>query len=64
MKAISPELYDVLIIQRNLAWLVEVERLMAGDEDALIIVGAGHLYGEDGLPQLLSQKGYRVERVQ
>lgn len=64
MREQSPELYDVLIRQRNEDWVEEIDTLMQGDEDALIIVGAGHLVGEDGVPALLEEAGYTVERVQ
>lgn len=64
MREQSPELYDVLIRQRNEAWVGEIDKLMEGGEDALVVVGAGHLVGEDGVPALLEEAGYRVERVQ
>ncbi len=36
--------------------------LLAGGQDVLVIVGAGHLLGRDSLPELLRKKGYRVEQ--
>jgi uncharacterized protein YbaP (TraB family) len=32
-------------------------------EDTMVVVGALHLLGDDGLVQLLRKKGYRVERL-
>ena len=34
-----------------------------GDDDALVVVGALHLLGEDGLVELLEAEGYTVERL-
>ncbi len=55
-----PELYERLFAGRNRAWLKTVEELLDKDEDALVIVGAGHLVGRESLIDLLSKKGYQV----
>lgn len=64
MKDLNEDVYDTLIVKRNAAWLSEITNLMEGEENAVIIVGAGHMVGEDGLPSLLQQEGFTVERVQ
>lgn len=64
MKAAGPELYDVLIVRRNTHWVDEIETMMAGSGETLIVVGAGHLVGEDGVPAMLTARGYTVERIQ
>lgn len=61
---VSDEVYETLIVKRNQAWVEEIKTLMQGDEEAVIIVGAGHLIGEDGVPTLLQADGIKVERVQ
>ena len=61
---VSDEVYRTLIVKRNEAWVEEIMTLMEGDEEAVIIVGAGHLIGEDGVPTLLDARGIQVERVQ
>ncbi|KFL37398.1 TraB/GumN family protein [Arenimonas donghaensis] len=61
-----PELYRRINRDRNLAWLPVLEqRLERGgkDEDVLVIVGALHLLGDDGLVNLLREAGYTVERL-
>jgi uncharacterized protein YbaP (TraB family) len=61
-----PELYTRINRDRNLAWLpVLRSRLDQGgqDEDVLVVVGALHLLGEDGLVSLLKKAGYNVERL-
>jgi len=50
---------------RNHAWVEKLLPIMkAKDETALVVVGAGHMAGKDGLPELFRQAGYEVERVQ
>lgn len=61
-----PELYKRINRDRNLAWLpVLQQRLDEGgkDEDVLVVVGALHLLGDDGLVKLLDEAGYTVERL-
>jgi len=55
-----PELRAALVTQRNSAWLPAVEALLAAGETSLVVVGALHLVGPDGLPALLENAGYRV----
>ena len=38
-------------------------RALARDDDVLVVVGALHLLGEDGVVEKLQAKGYQVERV-
>jgi uncharacterized protein YbaP (TraB family) len=65
-----PELeafYTMLIDDRNRAWQAKLERILAsparrGDR-VFVAVGAMHLVGKPGLPALLREAGYRVERV-
>ncbi len=53
----------VLLGQRNPEMASGIERILQGGKTAFVGVGLLHLLGDDGLPQLLSQRGYRVERV-
>jgi uncharacterized protein YbaP (TraB family) len=54
-----------LFSMRNHAWVDKLLPIMKGkDETALVVVGAGHMAGKDGLPELFRQAGYKVERVQ
>lgn len=57
-----PALFERLVFQRNRHWLKEIEGLIAGDKDAMVIVGALHLVGRRGLVSLLEQAGYEVTR--
>jgi len=57
-----PELKQTLLIDRNYNWLDDVIEYTKDNEDYLIIVGSGHLAGEEGLIELLEAQGYCVER--
>ena len=57
-----PALKQFLLIDRNYNWLNDVIGYIKDNEDYLIIVGSGHLAGEEGLVELLEAKGYSVER--
>jgi uncharacterized protein YbaP (TraB family) len=61
----TPESYRLLNLDRNLRWLPLVEqRLTASKSDnTLVVVGALHLLGADGLMEQLRARGYKVERL-
>jgi uncharacterized protein YbaP (TraB family) len=58
----SPELYRVLTTDRNRSWLPKITQLLNGDDNCLVIVGALHLIGHDGVIELLQRQGYAVVR--
>lgn len=61
-----PVLYTRLIVDRNRAWLPQLQALLEGKKAggrALVVVGALHLVGPDGVVQMLASQGYRVERL-
>jgi uncharacterized protein YbaP (TraB family) len=57
-----PELQQRLLVERNARWLPEIEELVEGDQPALVIVGTGHLVGDDSLVAMLKAKGYIVRQ--
>lgn len=60
-----PDLYQSINVDRNIAWLPRLQLLLdaENEKDALVVVGALHLVGPDGLVQLLKAKGYQVEKL-
>lgn len=58
-----PALYDALVMDRNHHWLPEIERLLTGDENCLVVVGALHLVGKGGLLEALRHDGFTVEQL-
>jgi uncharacterized protein YbaP (TraB family) len=58
-----PELYDAIVADRNRLWVDTIDELLDDGEDYLVIVGALHLVGEDGVPRLLEQRGVRITQM-
>ena len=60
----TPVSYRMVNTDRNKAWLPKLEaRLKEGKDDTLVVVGALHLLGSDGVVEQLRARGYKVERV-
>lgn len=60
----APELYDVLLTQRNKNWLAQLKTMLATPETEFVLVGALHLAGPDSVLALLAQEGYQISRYQ
>jgi len=63
MKLHQPQAYARLLADRNRAWMPKLEKILSSDNSQLIIVGAAHSAGPDGLIALLKAKGYDVHPV-
>jgi uncharacterized protein len=59
-RAQAPELYDALLVNRNRKWLPRIEALLESDRDYLVVVGALHFVGRDGLLELLKRDGHQT----
>ena len=58
----SPELFRVLTTDRNRKWLPRITALLDDSRDYLVVVGALHLVGRDGLVALLRRQGHDPEQ--
>jgi uncharacterized protein YbaP (TraB family) len=58
-----PEVHRKVFEERNRRWLRQMETLIAEGRDTMVVVGAGHLVGKDGLLELLRQRGYTMEQL-
>jgi uncharacterized protein YbaP (TraB family) len=58
-----PELYQVLVVSRNQAWLPQIEQALKQSKPVFIVVGTLHLLGKEGLVTVLKEKGYAVEQL-
>lgn len=52
--------YKRLLSDRNRKWVTEIEGILARNESAMIIVGAGHLAGPASVQVYLEERGYTV----
>ena len=58
-----PELYRLLLSNRNANWAEWIEQRMAQPGTVFMAVGAGHLGGRDSVQDFLARRGLRSERV-
>jgi uncharacterized protein YbaP (TraB family) len=53
----APVIYKRLLTDRNRAWVPKIQEWLQGDQNVLVVVGAGHLVGSEGVVELLRKKG-------
>jgi uncharacterized protein YbaP (TraB family) len=58
----DPKLYQSVLGSRNRKWLPKIEALLDGDKNYLVIVGTGHLVGEDNVIELLKRDGIAAQQ--
>jgi uncharacterized protein YbaP (TraB family) len=59
----EPTIYKRLLTDRNKSWIPKIEELGSGGKNAIVIVGAGHLVGKEGVVELLKKKGLKVTQL-
>jgi uncharacterized protein YbaP (TraB family) len=60
----SPEVHDAILLQRNISWIDKIASFLEDDEDYLVVVGAAHLVGDDGLVELLAERDIAISRLE
>jgi uncharacterized protein len=58
-----PALYRPLVTARNQSWLPQIEQLLKGNGNTLVVVGTLHLVGDGGLLELLRKDGYTAQQL-
>ena len=58
-----PAMFQTMFVERNAAWLPQIETLLETSDVEFVLVGAGHLAGSEGLLALLDARGYKVEHL-
>tara|TARA_B100001059_G_C17840051_1_gene591535 strand:- start:34814 stop:35623 length:810 start_codon:yes stop_codon:yes gene_type:complete len=58
-----PQMYEILLVNRNHAWMPMLQALSGNEHTTMVLVGALHLAGEDGLLKLLQQQGYTLTQL-
>jgi uncharacterized protein YbaP (TraB family) len=62
-KQADPITHETLFSRRNSKWVPEIERFAQASGNYLIIVGAGHLVGDDGVVAQLRRAGFSVQQL-
>ncbi len=62
MRQDFPQIYQQLLVERNQHWLPRIESMLNDPGTEMVLVGALHLVGEDGVLHALREKGYRIEQ--
>ena len=57
---LAREFHERFLTERNIRMARQVERMLHSGERVFVAVGALHMVGEDGIPALLSELGYKV----
>jgi uncharacterized protein YbaP (TraB family) len=63
MKSAYPELYAVLLTQRNARWVETLDAELQGAGVDFVAVGTAHLIGPDSVQAMLEARGYTAERL-
>ena len=56
-------LMAALVTDRNRRWAKTIATWLDDDRDYLVVVGALHLIGNDGVPALLEEAGYGIQQL-
>ena len=59
----EPAVYKRMLVDRNKNWMPKIDQLLARSGNSLVVVGAAHLVGPDGLIAMLRAKGYTIEQL-
>ena len=57
------ELNKAIVTDRNARWVEHIKKLLDDEDDYLIIVGALHLVGPQGVPLQLEKSGYSIRQL-
>jgi uncharacterized protein YbaP (TraB family) len=62
MRKEFPSMYQQLLVSRNKRWLPLIEAMLNDPGTEMVLVGALHLVGDDGVLQMLRDRGYQIEQ--
>jgi uncharacterized protein len=57
------DFHDRVYLERNRAMAARIDELLREEKTWFVVVGAGHMVGDEGIPALLAKRGHRVTRV-
>lgn len=56
-------IYDILFFRRNEDMAGDIKTFLDSQGTYFVVIGAGHLVGDKGIPNLLKKQGYQVRRL-
>ncbi len=56
-------IYDILFFRRNEDMANDIKAFLGSEGTYFVVIGAGHLVGDKGIPSLLAKAGYTVRRI-
>jgi len=59
----DPKSLKALMTDRNKNWIPHIEKMFNDDDKEFVLVGVGHLVGEESVLTLLKAKGYQVAKI-
>ena len=59
----NEELSEALVNRRNRRWVTQISELLDDSDDYLVVVGALHLIGDQGVPELLARAGVKIVQL-
>ncbi len=60
----SEAVWNELILRRNERFVERITDRLQGEGTAFVAVGAAHMVGSDGIPELLKRRGFTVTKVE
>ena len=60
---IHEDIHRAALIERNTDWTNQIETMMQGSGTAFVAVGAAHLMDQDSVIDMLTARGFTVERL-
>ncbi len=58
-----PTFFQRIVVDRNRNWMPRIEQMLADPQkDYLVVTGALHMIGKEGLVEMLRDKGYKITR--
>lgn len=59
----APKIYKELLVDRSENWVPLIDAYQKTPQTEFILVGVGHLVGQDGIIEALRKRGYKVTRL-
>jgi uncharacterized protein len=55
--------HESVYVERNRAMAARIDELLREEKTWFVVVGAGHMVGDEGIPALLAKRGHRIARI-